>query len=90
MQFKTIKDFTDSVDGKVCRNGKSFPHAESEYDLKDDRIVYLMTDSNKHKEPLIAVTDNMTVDELKHIADLLEVDYKATIKKAELLDLLRK
>lgn len=90
MQFETIKDFTDSVDGKVCLKGKPFPHADSDYELTDERIVYLMTDENKHNEPLIAVTDNMKVDELKHVADLLGVDYKASIKKPELIALLRK
>lgn len=90
MEFLTIKDFTDSVDGKVCRKGKPFPHAESDYELTDERIVYLLTDANKHGEPLIAVTDNMTVKELKHVADLLDVEYEASIKKADLIDLLRK
>lgn len=90
MQFETIKDFTDSVDGKVCLDGKPFPHPDSDYELTDERIVYLMTDANKHNEPLIAVTDNMTVKELKHVADLLGVEYDTSIKKADLIDLLRK
>lgn len=90
MEFETIKDFTDSVDGKVCLKGKPFPHADSEYELTDGRIVYLMTDANKHNEPLITVTDNMTVKELKHVADLLDIEYEANIKKPELINLLRK
>lgn len=88
--FETIKDFTDSKSKKVCLTGKPFPHPENDYELTDDRIVYLITDENKHGEPLIAVTKKMNLDELKHVADLLEVEYEANIKKADLVDLLRK
>lgn len=88
MKIPVVNDFRDRIDKKVYREGKPFPSSEIKYTLTKERLAELLSNRNKQEKPLIAVNKSMLADELKEVADFLELDYDSKTTKDELIKLI--
>lgn len=97
-QYVAIKRFKDLDDeGTTYVAGNIYPRQGVK--VPDNRFAELASDKNKRKEPVIAeitelpakeTIEDKTVEQLKSEADEKGIEYKANIKKDDLIKLLEK
>lgn len=88
MKIPVIKTFKDRINKELYQKNKSFPSENTEYELTKERLKELLTKENKISEPVIAINKSMLADDLKAIADLLEIEYDSKATKDDLVKLI--